>query len=90
MKNVERLLLLILTISLVSCSGGNSEKGANSDTPIVKGSITTNEAVELETMNEALNSSEGYELKLSEIDELKSKGLITDKEYAQLLTLVNQ
>lgn len=91
MKYVERLLLVFIMIFQFSCSkGNNSTKDINTSSPtsVVKGGSVSSQ-IEIQQMNELLNKDPSYELKISDIDELKDSGLITAADHEALLVLVS-
>lgn len=89
MKRVTCLFFTLITVLLTSCQ---SEKGSSDEVRSVKVSesaidVEAVKKVEIQNIKEQLNSG-NYSLSKSELEDLKSEGLLTEEDYLELSKIV--
>ena len=84
MKKLSFFVFLLL-LSSCSGSGGSSDGSANA---IEAKALSADVLDEVATLKEALKSDAKYNLEKSELDLLKSEGLLSESDYNELIALL--
>lgn len=86
MKNLFKICMLMSLLLMGSCQSESGSEKSKSKSLVVDESAIDVEVVkqvEIKNIKEQLNSGD-YSLSISELDDLKSEGLLTDDEYQEL------